>query len=73
VEVVSKKSKHVNEAWDFVQFLASADQVTSYLEKTNKPSALRSLISKQATDDNIGCFANQVLTAKVGIKEKMLI
>lgn len=70
VEVVSKKSKHTNEAWDFVQFLASADQVTSYLEKTNKPAALRSLISKQTSDDDIGVFANQTLTAKSWYKGK---
>jgi len=70
VEVVSKKSQHTNEAWDFVQFLASADQVTSYLEKTNKPAALRSLISKQTSDDNIGVFANQTLTSKSWYKGK---
>lgn len=64
VEVVSKKSKYVNEAWDFVQFLASADQVSSYLKKTNKPAALRSLIAKQKDDETIGIFANQAFTAK---------
>ncbi|MFA5644486.1 MAG: extracellular solute-binding protein [Patescibacteria group bacterium] len=64
VEVVSKKSKYQNEAWNFVQFLTSAEQAESYLKKTKKPSALRSLLSKQREDLEIGVFADQVLTAK---------
>ncbi len=70
VEVVSKKSKHQNEAWNFVQFLASADQVNSYLTKTKKPAALRSLVSKQTEDLEIGVFASQVLTSKSWYKGK---
>ena len=45
VETVSKKSTHKNEAWDFIQFMTKSEQVGSYLEKTKKPTALRSLIS----------------------------
>ena len=70
VEVVSKKSSHQNEAWNFVQFLTSADQVGSYLSKTKKPAALRSLVSKQTEDLEIGVFASQVLTAKSWYKGK---
>ena len=70
VEVVSKKSQHQNEAWNFVQFLTSADQVGSYLSKTKKPAALRSLVSKQTEDLEIGVFASQVLTAKSWYKGK---
>lgn len=64
VEVVSKKSAHVNEAWDFIQFIAQAEQAKSYLDKTKRPTALRSLVESQKNDDTIGVFANQVLTAK---------
>lgn len=64
VETVSKKSKYANEAWDFVQFMAREDQVISYLEKTKHPTALKALIPKQREDDEIGVFADQVLTAK---------
>ena len=64
VETVSKKSAHINEAWDFVQFMTKSEQVGSYLEKTKKPTALRSLISNQRNDDEIGVFADQVLTAR---------
>ncbi len=64
IEVVSKKSAVSNEAWDFVQFITKEEQAKSYLEKTKRPTALRSLIAKQKNDNEIGVFADQVLTAK---------
>ncbi len=70
VEVVSKKSTHQAEAWDFIQFITKEEQVKSYLDKTNKPTALRSLIAAQRADDEIGVFADQVLTAKSWYKGK---
>jgi multiple sugar transport system substrate-binding protein len=68
VEVVAKKSQHQNEAWDFVQFMTSADQAKTYLEKTKKPSALRSLVVTQREDSEIGIFADQALTARTWYK-----
>lgn len=70
VEVVSKKSTHANEAWDFIQFMTKAEQAQSYLDKTKKPTALRSLVEKQKTDNELGVFAEQVLTAKSWYKGK---
>lgn len=70
VEVVSQKSEHKNEAWNFVQFLTNLEQVPHYLSKTKKPTALRSLISSQKEDLEIGVFAEQVLTAKSWYKGK---
>jgi ABC-type glycerol-3-phosphate transport system substrate-binding protein len=70
VEVVSKKSKHQNEAWDFIQFVTAADQARTYLAKTKKPTALRALVPEQRDDDEIGVFARQVLTAKSWYKGK---
>lgn len=65
VEGVSAKSKHQNEAWDFVQFMTTQpDQVKKYLDATKKPTALRSLIDDQMNDDDLKVFANQILTAK---------
>ncbi|MFA5155726.1 MAG: extracellular solute-binding protein [Patescibacteria group bacterium] len=64
IEVVSKKSVHQNEAWDFIEFATKEEQVKSYLEKTKRPTALRSLVASQQNDDIIGVFAAQVLTAK---------
>lgn len=65
VEVVSKKSQHVNEAWDFIQFITNANHVQSYLDAAEKPTALRSLIANQKeNNDEIEVFVDQVLTAK---------
>ena len=64
VEAVSKKSSHINEAWDFVQFMTKAENVRSYLSISQKPTALRSLIAEQKQDDNLKVFAEQVLTSK---------
>jgi multiple sugar transport system substrate-binding protein len=64
VETVSKKSKYTTEAWDFIQFMTKEEQAKSYLTATKKPTALRSLIASQRIDDEIGVFADQVLTAK---------
>jgi multiple sugar transport system substrate-binding protein len=70
VEVVSRKSNHKNEAWDFVKFMTSPNQVSSYLSKTKKPTALRSLIPGQREDLEIGVFADQVLTSRSWYKGK---
>lgn len=65
VETVSAKSKHQNEAWDFVQFMTTkADQAKKYLTKTKKPTALRSVLGEQLTDESLKVFASQVLTAR---------
>lgn len=64
LETVSKKSKYQNEAWDFVQFAIKEEQAKSYLSKTKKPTALRSLIDFQKSDANLEPFVSQVLTAK---------
>ncbi|MEY4744119.1 MAG: hypothetical protein RL272_64, partial [Candidatus Parcubacteria bacterium] len=64
VEVVSKKTAHPDEAWDFLQFLASDEQVGPYLTAAKRPTALRSLVQGQLTDPDIAPFAGQVLTGK---------
>lgn len=69
-EVVSKKSTHQNEAWNFIQFASNQEVVGSYLSKTKKPAALRALINDQKEDLEIGVFADQVLTAKSWYKGK---
>jgi ABC-type glycerol-3-phosphate transport system substrate-binding protein len=70
VETAMAKSKNINEAWDFIQFAAKPENVKSYLEKTKKPTALRSLIEEEKEDPDIGIFAKQLLTAKSWYKGK---
>lgn len=64
VNSVSKKSKYPNESWDFIQFLTKEENAKTYLEKTKKPTALKSLINTQKDDEYLGIFSEQVLSAK---------
>jgi ABC-type glycerol-3-phosphate transport system substrate-binding protein len=57
-------SQKLDSAWDFVQFISKKEQVETYLKKTKKPTALRSLVDGQLDDQDIGVFAEQVLTSK---------
>ena len=70
VESVSKKSKYQEAAWDFILFATKEEQAKIYLEKTNKPTALRSLVNSQKEDNELSVFANQLLTAKSWYKGK---
>lgn len=63
VESVSKSTEHANWAWDFIQFAASQDRVTSYLSASGKPTARRALINEQLEDEDLYVFASQLLTA----------
>ncbi len=63
-EVVSKKTAHPDEAWDFLQFIAGQDQVQPFLTATKRPTALRALIGSQLNDADVAPFAGQVLTAR---------
>lgn len=64
IDSVSKKSKNPNEAWDFIQFLTKEENAKIYLEKTKKPTALKSLIAFQKDNEDLGVFAEQILSAK---------
>ena len=61
---VSEHSENADVAWDFINFLASETNVKEYLEKSNRPPALKSLIASYGEDLEMGVFAKQILTAK---------
>ncbi|MDP3899728.1 MAG: extracellular solute-binding protein [bacterium] len=63
LEAVSSQSAHTDVAWDFVQYATAAEQVIAYLNNSKKPTALRSLVDDQKESEDIGVFANQLLTA----------
>jgi len=78
---VFKQTKHFNEAWDFLIFLATRSYqdengdikyyVENYLEENNRPPALRKLIDKyRKKDSDLKIFADQILTAKSWYKGK---
>lgn len=64
VNSVSKDTENESWAWDFVQYMASKDNVQPYLDETGKPPALRSLINDALDDEDTGTFAEQLLTAE---------
>jgi len=71
IEVVSRKTQHSDIAWDFLQFITSKpENAIKYLNRTSKPTALRSLIQTQQEDIVLEPFAKQLLTAKSWYKGK---
>ncbi len=63
LESVVKKSKHQNEAWDFVRFISSKEKVQTYTTATFRPSPYREQIVVQQQDETMGPFATQALFA----------
>ncbi|HNZ86743.1 MAG TPA: extracellular solute-binding protein [bacterium] len=64
VMTVSHKTKHPDIAWGFIDFATRKENVKDYLEKSNRPTALKDLISEQSKDLYLAPFVNQILTAK---------
>ncbi len=63
VETVSKKSKHSEEAWDFVIFATTkSDMAKKFLDKTKRPTALKALINSQLEDEDLHAAVTQILT-----------
>ncbi len=64
VNTVPKKSKHQNEAWDFIRFISQPDNIKTYSTAAHIPSALRIHNKDQKNDENpLAPFAKQVLQA----------
>lgn len=64
IETVSKDTEHPNEAWSFLAFATAEENVMSYLNETQKPTALRGLIDEQIEDEVLSPFVSQILTAE---------
>lgn len=62
--VVSKNSPYSSEAWDFLQFLSSPESLTTYNEKTQKPTSRLDMIEEESTEKTFGAFARQAPYAK---------
>lgn len=61
---VSKKTKSLDVAWNFLNFMIQPEEAKKYLDAANRPAAQRSLLEAQLEDEDVGVFASQVLTAK---------
>jgi ABC-type glycerol-3-phosphate transport system substrate-binding protein len=60
VETVSRTSEHPEQAWDFLIFLASKENLEYYNEKTKKPTSRRDMIEDQMQDPVYGVYAQQI-------------
>lgn len=63
VETVSKKSKHPNEAWDFLIFITKQEENAKFLSATKHPAAQKALLENQVEDEDLNASASQALTA----------
>lgn len=64
LESVVKKSKHQNEAWDFVRFMSQPANLLTYNTRAARPSPLRVHIKEQEKDPRLMPFTSQLLVAK---------
>ncbi|KKS52685.1 MAG: Carbohydrate ABC transporter substrate-binding protein, CUT1 family [Candidatus Magasanikbacteria bacterium GW2011_GWC2_42_27] len=64
VESVVKKSQHKDEAWDFIRFMTTPENIAAYTAATHQPSPLRSQVAAQQQNSDIAPFVSGILTAK---------
>jgi ABC-type glycerol-3-phosphate transport system substrate-binding protein len=62
---VFQRTKNVNEAWNFIQFITKQDVTAQkYLDATQRVGALRSILAKQVNDPDLGVQAEQAISAR---------
>lgn len=64
LQSVVKKSKNQNEAWDFIRYISTAENLKKYSAATKIPSPLRSHLKDEQADPILAPFADQLLVAK---------
>lgn len=67
VAMVSKASAQGGrsvQAWNFVEFVTQANNVTPYLQITNQLPAQKSLLAQYESNQDLSVYAKQLLTAK---------
>ncbi len=70
VQAVTDKSKHKNEAWALLNYLAHSKVTKDYLDQSGRPAALRAYIAGQLDNDQLYPFASQVLISDSWYKGK---
>ncbi|HTL39339.1 MAG TPA: sugar ABC transporter substrate-binding protein [Methylomirabilota bacterium] len=63
-EAVSKSSKNSAVAWDFLNFISQKSELTKYYAKHKQVSSRKDMLPDQASDIDIGVFAENALTAR---------
>ena len=64
IESVVKKSKHQNEAWDFMNYIIAQEKIKEYTKTAGYPSPLRSQIAEQQKDPTLAPFTQYILQSK---------
>ncbi len=64
MQTVVAKSKHPNEAWGLVNFLTHSKATQEYLDKTGRPTAIRSYIPAQREKKELKPFVDSLLVAE---------
>ncbi len=64
IQSVLAKSKHQNEAWGLIDFLAHSKATKDYLDQTGRPTALRAYIVDQKSKPDLEPFVDQILIAE---------
>lgn len=64
LESVVKKSRHQNEAWDFIRFLSEPARLLANSAASGQPSPLRAHVAGALEDPNLGPFVSQALNAR---------
>ena len=70
LETVVKKSKNQDEAWDFIRFMTTPDNIKKYTDATKRPTPLRSQIKDQEADELLKPFVSTILQAESWYKGK---
>lgn len=63
LQAVTAKSKHQNEAWGLINYLAHSGATKEYLAKANRPTALRAYIGLQKENPALAPFVSGLLVA----------
>lgn len=64
VQSVVRKTDHANEAWDFVRYMSTPENIARYANATGLPSPLRSGVAAAQNDPEMGPFVAQALIAR---------
>lgn len=64
VLVVSNTSKHPEDAWQFLAFMAERNNAKQYADAARRPTARKDLVDIQRGDLKLGVFAVQALSAR---------
>lgn len=62
--VVAATSKNAEQAWQFLKFMAERNSAKMYADAARRPVARKDLVDIQRTDEKLGVFAVQALSAK---------